>query len=123
MLESVFLKNLKKEHHVDLVVALTHNWGYNDSKLATEAPLIDLILGGHNHEYSDKLDTARYVKSGADFEFLTRISVTFYDNKVKFESEKIECTEDILEDVEMSKLVDKYTQILEQKKRGKCWTR
>ena len=36
------------------MVALTHMRWPNDEKLATEAEEIDLILGGHDHDYGVK---------------------------------------------------------------------
>jgi 5'-nucleotidase len=35
---------------VDAVIALTHQYFYEDARLATEVPEIDLILGGHEHD-------------------------------------------------------------------------
>jgi 5'-nucleotidase len=35
---------------VDAVVALTHQYFYEDDKLATDIPGIDLVLGGHEHK-------------------------------------------------------------------------
>jgi hypothetical protein len=34
-----------------MVIALTHMRWHNDRKLAMNCPEIDLILGGHDHEY------------------------------------------------------------------------
>jgi len=42
---------LKEEHEVDLVVALTHMRWNNDRRLAACAKHVDLILGGHDHNY------------------------------------------------------------------------
>ena len=38
----------------DYVIALTHMRWPNDERLATEAEAIDLILGGHDHDYGVK---------------------------------------------------------------------
>ena len=35
----------------DLVVAVTHMRWHNDRRLAEEVPEINLILGGHDHDY------------------------------------------------------------------------
>lgn len=35
----------------DLVVAVTHMRWHNDRRLAEEVPELDLILGGHDHDY------------------------------------------------------------------------
>ncbi|OBS81435.1 hypothetical protein A6R68_20363, partial [Neotoma lepida] len=40
-----------REEGADLVIAMTHmKWG-NDTRLAQRAEGLDLILGGHDHEY------------------------------------------------------------------------
>ena len=42
---------LKIEFKVDIVIALTHMRWNNDRRLAACAQHIDLILGGHDHNY------------------------------------------------------------------------
>ena len=42
---------LKDEMGVDIVIALTHMRWNNDRRLANEAKYIDVILGGHDHNY------------------------------------------------------------------------
>ena len=42
---------LKNEEGCDLVIALTHMRVPNDKKLTDEVPELDLVLGGHDHDY------------------------------------------------------------------------
>ena len=59
-----------------MVIALTHMWNPNDHKLTDEVPELDLVLGGHDHDYHHYIPTnedgsqkgeAFFVKSGCDF--------------------------------------------------------
>ncbi|KAH7050046.1 5'-nucleotidase [Macrophomina phaseolina] len=61
----------------EFIVAITHQREPNDVKLAQEsAGLIDLILAGHDHFYSDTLvNGVRIVRSGTDFKQLSYIEV------------------------------------------------
>ncbi|KNC96618.1 uncharacterized protein SPPG_08200 [Spizellomyces punctatus DAOM BR117] len=60
---------LRDEYRVDLVIALTHMRLLEDRTVVAGCKDIDLILGGHDHEYmidtTDKCVTI--VKSGSDF--------------------------------------------------------
>lgn len=38
----------------DIVIALTHMRWPNDEKLAENVPEIDLVLGGHDHDFDIK---------------------------------------------------------------------
>lgn len=56
------------EHRVDFVIALTHFRTPNDVRLADSVPEIDLILGGHDHDYEIvKRPNCHIIKSGTDF--------------------------------------------------------
>ena len=63
----------------DLIVALTHSRSNNDRKLAAEVPEIDLVLGGHDHDFeSDYVHNFNdptkpknlFIKSGTDFRWV-----------------------------------------------------
>ena len=45
----------------ELVIALTHMRWPNDTRLAREAPEIDLVLGGHDHDFH--YEQARHIHS------------------------------------------------------------
>ena len=53
-----------QEQGAELIVALTHMRLPNDIKCAAEAVGIDLVLGGHDHDYS--LDLVHQPESGRD---------------------------------------------------------
>lgn len=61
----------------ELIIALTHMRAPNDELLAKGANDIDLILGGHDHEYYGVKEIGNSVvaKSGTDFRDLTMISI------------------------------------------------
>lgn len=59
---------LRQAHRVDYVIALTHMRLPNDMRLAEQVAEIDLILGGHDHDYECRVVQDKYViKSGTDF--------------------------------------------------------
>lgn len=68
---------LKSEpHYVDYVIALTHFRTPNDILLADSVPEIDLILGGHDHDYDViKRPNCYIIKSGTDFREFSKITL------------------------------------------------
>lgn len=70
-------KWLKSEPNcVDYVIALTHCRTPNDIRLADSVPEIDLILGGHDHDYEViKRPNCYVVKSGTDFREFSEIKL------------------------------------------------
>lgn len=70
-------KWLKSEpHNVDFVIALTHSRTPNDIRLADNVPEIDLILGGHDHDYEIiKRPNGYIIKSGTDFREFSKITL------------------------------------------------
>lgn len=67
-----------KSRDVDLIIALTHMRAHNDERLAREVPEIDLLLGGHDHEYYGCRRLGRTIacKSGTDFREFTALEIT-----------------------------------------------
>ncbi|KAL8446144.1 hypothetical protein Emag_004830 [Eimeria magna] len=61
----------------ELIIALTHMRAPNDQRLAELAPDIDLILGGHDHDYYglQVIGGTPVVKSGTDFFDFTAIAI------------------------------------------------
>ncbi|VDP75607.1 unnamed protein product [Echinostoma caproni] len=79
---------LRHDEDCDIIVALTHMRWPNDIRLAREVPEIDLVLGGHDHNYGfetvkSKDGTNRWViKSGTDFRHLGHVHLIL-DAKTK----------------------------------------
>ncbi|CAI8034918.1 Probable 5'-nucleotidase, partial [Geodia barretti] len=66
----------------DLVVAVTHMRWHNDRRLAREVPEIDLILGGHDHDYQrEMVNNTLVIKSGSDFRDFSQITVNFSNSR------------------------------------------
>ena len=64
----------------EFVVALTHMRGPNDHRLAEEATGIDLVLGGHDHDYFVQKVCAICSKTWYDlFEFFGKITLVKQD--------------------------------------------
>lgn len=67
-----------REQGADVVIALTHMRLPNDVRLARNVPEIDLVLGGHDHEYYmlvEETNGTPIIKSGTNFEDLTEIRI------------------------------------------------
>lgn len=85
-----YAKRLKEEDRCDMVIALTHMRVQHDEKFAREIPGVDLVLGGHDHEYyirdvKHELKVGKgiekkfvpVVKSATDFLDMSEIDITF----------------------------------------------
>jgi len=46
-----YAKRLREQEGCEYIIALTHMRVAHDKKFAKEVPGIDLVLGGHDHEY------------------------------------------------------------------------
>nr|CAG8453058.1 5310_t:CDS:2 [Entrophospora candida] len=126
---------LRDNHAVDLVIALSHSRLPNDIMLAKECKdEIDLVLGGHDHFYylgkgcdvvknwtrddniggSEGDDGVRVVKSGTDFRELTilELDVDDVDNRKKIKTltaTRHEVRSSIEEDQDLVKLIEEAT--------------
>ena len=115
-------RKLREEEDVDLVIALTHFREPNDERLAVEVPEIDLVLGGHDHHYSSKKCEPHgqwYVKSGADFRYLSKITVELPDDEHPEDQpmvtvEKHDIDRSVPEDETVKAICDKYLVELEK---------
>ncbi|KAI3425775.1 hypothetical protein D9Q98_007750 [Chlorella vulgaris] len=68
-----------REQGAEVVLALTHMRLPNDLQLAGAVPGIDVVLGGHDHDYfliRSQPHGTPVVKSGTDFQDLTEIQIT-----------------------------------------------
>jgi 5'-nucleotidase len=63
----------------EFIIAITHSRLPNDELLASECPQLDMIFGGHDHDYVTKQmpNGVWVVKSGTDFRALTEIRASF----------------------------------------------
>lgn len=75
-------------HQVDYVIALTHFRTPNDIRLCDAVPEIDLILGGHDHDYEIlKRPSGRYIiKSGTDFREFSKVTLKVNCDYLKWKS-------------------------------------
>lgn len=71
------LCRLLRSKECELIIALTHMRAPNDERLAREAHDIDIILGGHDHEYFGvkRIGNALVAKSGTDFREFTCLTI------------------------------------------------
>ena len=84
-----YAKKLREEEGCTLIIALTHMRVARDTKVAEQVPGIDLVLGGHDHDYfsfevNQKLEdesvagnVVPVVKSASDWLDMSRIDLTF----------------------------------------------
>ena len=66
----------------DIVIALTHMDWREDVRLAESVPEIDLVLGGHDHQYRVQVVNGKtIVKSGTEFRYLSVVTLGLVDGK------------------------------------------
>ncbi|XP_077862649.1 uncharacterized protein LOC144344643, partial [Saccoglossus kowalevskii] len=108
-----------KQQGADYVIALTHMRWPNDIRLAENVREIDLILGGHDHDYDvRKVNGKLIVKSGTDFRTLTRVTIEFALDGISVCTEKINVTADIAEDKEVKDIVEEFHEIVAREMEG-----
>ncbi|KAK3703755.1 hypothetical protein RRG08_040940 [Elysia crispata] len=101
------LSNLLRQQRCELIVALTHMRVPNDKRLAENVPGIDIILGGHDHEYEVfKVGSKYVVKSGTDFREMSKISLKrSSEGQWDVDIERVELDSCIEEDEDMKAVV------------------
>jgi 5'-nucleotidase len=61
----------------EMIIALCHQRGQHDMRLAKEVPEIDIILSGHDHHYRhSKVHETHVLCSGSDYKQLSYIEAT-----------------------------------------------
>ena len=102
---------------VDYVIALTHMRWCNDIRLAENVEEIDLILGGHDHDFGYKeINGKMIIKSGTDFQNYALVTLTFKsDGHVDVDVQKSAVDSSIPEDEEVKAIVQHYTNLVEEK--------
>lgn len=113
-------KYLRTEQRVDMVIALTHMRWPNDRKLAQMVPEIDLILGGHDHDYGvEQIDGRFIIKSGCDFMNFSKIDLTFHNDcpnsRPEVSVQQVQVTSRFEEDPELKQVLQQYIQVMESK--------
>ncbi|MGH0134741.1 UNVERIFIED_CONTAM: hypothetical protein FKN15_024311, partial [Acipenser sinensis] len=100
-----------RENGAELVIAMTHMKWCNDMRLASETKAVDLILGGHDHDYRVVVvNGTLIVKSGSDFRYLTKIDVVRnHDMTYKYETQKVIIEKTFEEDPSVKKIVTEFT--------------
>ncbi|KAK7498038.1 hypothetical protein BaRGS_00010626 [Batillaria attramentaria] len=100
------LGQMLKQQGADIVIALTHMRWPNDERLAEEAPEIDIILGGHDHDYDIKEVNGKYVlKSGTDFRNLSKLTLVKNGHGWSVDVERVDLTSDFPQDPDMEEIV------------------
>lgn len=109
-------RHLKDKEEVDYIIALTHMRWPNDCRLAENVDEIDLILGGHDHDYEVKKVNGKYIiKSGTDFREFSKITLMFNHSIVDLSIERIEVSSKFGEDLDLKKALEKYNDVVEGK--------
>ncbi|XP_005099801.1 mannosylglucosyl-3-phosphoglycerate phosphatase [Aplysia californica] len=100
-----------------LVIALTHMRVPNDTRLAEEVGEIDIILGGHDHDYEIvKVKNKYIIKSGTDFRNMSKVTLTQNNNKGwEVEVEQVDLDSSIAEDPDMRAIVQERLVSVEEK--------
>eukprot|EP00057_Strongylocentrotus_purpuratus_P012764 XP_011667238.1 PREDICTED: 5'-nucleotidase isoform X2 [Strongylocentrotus purpuratus] len=109
-----------KEQGADFVIALTHMRLPNDIRLASETTAIDLILAGHDHDYSvNQVNGTYIVKSGSDFKSLSIITLRFTPHDININIKEVVIDQEVTEDEEMKMIVDRYGDVMKREMEGK----
>jgi len=104
-----------EDRDVDVIIALTHQYGDEDVELAESVSGIDLIIGGHDHLVWNKTVTAPdggntlIVHAGKYGEETDSIDLTFSDGEVIDTSiERYEITEDMPDEAGITSFIMPY---------------
>jgi 5'-nucleotidase len=89
----------------DIIIALTHMRNPNDKELAKSCASIDIILGGHDHDYEITNVNDKYIiKSGTDFRQFSKLRIDPQrdaNGNIKVDIEAIDVTTAYAEDMEL----------------------
>lgn len=91
---------------------------HNDIKLAENVDEIDLILGGHDHDYYvEKVNGKYIIKSGTDFRQFSKIDVTLSPEigGVEVQIKAVDVTADFEEDTALASVLEQYNSVIEGK--------
>lgn len=105
-----YIKKLRQEEQVDLIVVLSHLGYPQEAKLASEVEGIDVLLSGHTHNRLLRPTLVNHTiifQSGCHGSFLGKLDLTLRDGRiVDFSHELITIDESIEPDPEVEALVE-----------------
>ncbi|CAL4062120.1 unnamed protein product, partial [Meganyctiphanes norvegica] len=100
----------------EYIIALTHMRTPNDTRLAENVDEIDLILGGHDHEYElKKVNDKIILKSGTDFREFSTVTISQDGEKYNVDIEKIIVDSKFEPDPDMVEALKEYEAVVSQK--------
>ncbi|KAG6940961.1 hypothetical protein G0U57_011445 [Chelydra serpentina] len=103
-----------KAEGAGLIIAMTHMKWINDIRLAQNTRGIDLVLGGHDHDYGiKKVNGTWIVKSGSDFRNFSKINIRTFRASLQYTFQRIDILRNLEEDSFIKSVVDDYTQNLQ----------
>ena len=100
-----------KSRGAEIVLALTHSRYANDFELSKAVIDIDLILGGHDHDYKSDINN-RIVKSGEEWRWLSYVTVNTKSKGIKLTT--YNTSKDISPSPRVEVLCDLYRQQCEK---------
>ncbi|KAL4234758.1 hypothetical protein ACF0H5_006400 [Mactra antiquata] len=99
-----------KEEGADIVIALTHMRWPNDRKVAEMIPGVDIVLGGHDHDFNiEKVNGKYVVKSGTDFRNISKIVIQRTKDGLDIDIKCIDLDSSYPEDEELKKEIHKLS--------------
>lgn len=108
------IDELRNEHHVDLIIVLSHFGFPQEVKLASEVDGIDILLSSHTHNRLSEpviVNDTIIIQSGCHGTFIGKLDVEVQNNTVTSFSHKLmEVSEDIEPDANVQKLIDNIIQ-------------
>ncbi len=107
-----------KEKGADIIVAVTHIGEENDEKIAKEVKGIDLIFGGHSHEYlkePKQINNTWIVNGGEKSLYLVKVNLAVKNKKVDLSKSSfslIPIDENVKEDPNIKEKLEEYEKLL-----------
>ncbi|XP_054842673.1 trifunctional nucleotide phosphoesterase protein YfkN-like [Eublepharis macularius] len=103
-----------KAKGAEVIIAMTHMKWVNDIRLAQSTEGIDLVLGGHDHDYGIKQVNGTWiVKSGSDFRNFTRINIKKVGEAFHYTFRKIDVLQHLEEDTHIQSIIQDSAQNLQ----------
>ncbi|HPZ10684.1 MAG TPA: metallophosphatase, partial [Candidatus Eremiobacteraeota bacterium] len=109
-----YIKQLKNEDNVDMVVVLSHLGLEKDKELAEKVKGIDVIVGAHCHtalKEPEKVGNTLIVQAGTDGKYVGNLDIVFdreKKNVVSYDGKLIPVTTEIKQDPEVKSIIAPY---------------